>query len=225
MGDHGGVADAERPTTPDPYGGPSPYDNETAIDRTMAQLRALPMGHRRQLPDPDNPYRPELHVFERIASMKQASERVERNAIPVPDSDELCSDDVEAFRLGRGRFVPASAYAHRGATGLAVLVERGTPSIVFLRPDQFPVRAKLPSARLLAGRVRAALGDDSRFTTGPPIDDPRWRGIGVALVDDSVHLRLHTEFDRTVALEPVHARGLAGILEDIVGSLSRRPSG
>ncbi|MEQ8842299.1 MAG: hypothetical protein RIB98_15045 [Acidimicrobiales bacterium] len=213
----------EQSGSPGRYDGPSPYDNRTDIERLLARLGSRSPGRRPALPDADDPSRPEPGPFTWTRSMRRRIEHVARNAIAVADSDELCSADVDVFRLRGGRFVPRSAVDHRGATGFVVLVERGTPAIVFLCPDEFPVRATLWGvAVLLANRVRAALGDVARPTTGPPIDDPRWRGIGVAAIDGTVHVRLHTnEFDRTVALEPDDARRFAVILDVVSGVATR----
>lgn len=51
--------------------------------RTIEQKRALPPGHRRNEPDPDNPYRPELDMLGRIRRLNEAAERNRR------DPDEL----------------------------------------------------------------------------------------------------------------------------------------
>ncbi|MEZ5247173.1 MAG: hypothetical protein R2707_18950 [Acidimicrobiales bacterium] len=142
----------------------------------------------------------------------------ERNAIPVPDSDELFAEDIDVLRRGGARFVPRSAWQQRGATGLVLLSRPSRPSVIFLTRGRLPVRADLPhpGAHRLAERVRIALGDRPGRTTGPLIDDPRWRGIGVAREDDSVRLRLHTDaFDRTVVLDPDAARLLADLLGDL----------
>ena len=47
--------------------------------RTLNRLRERPADHRRAQPDPDNPSRPELAVFDRMAAMQQAIERATRD--------------------------------------------------------------------------------------------------------------------------------------------------
>lgn len=219
MGDPDVVADDD-PDSADPYSGPSPYDQDTAFDRILAQFRArAAAGKQRDDPDPDNPYEPELDWIRLYARIRRTVDRVRRNPVPVADSEEHGPDDVDAFLRGGARFVPASAYQHRGADGLVILAERRFASIVFLSRGRLPVRAVVlhGDMQLVVSRVRAALGENPRSTTGPPIDDPRWRGIGVARQDEAVQIRLHTdEFDRLVILEPADARRLVEVLTPLL---------
>jgi hypothetical protein len=62
-----------------------PYSNlEQRMRRTLERRRRLPPGHRRDLPDPDNPRRPELEVLSIMRSMRAATEQAERDHSPEP---------------------------------------------------------------------------------------------------------------------------------------------
>ncbi|MFT5203465.1 MAG: hypothetical protein ACI9C1_002865 [Candidatus Aldehydirespiratoraceae bacterium] len=68
----------------DPKEGVRISDLDPRLRRTIEQLRRLPPGHRRDLPDPDNPSRPELTVYARIASMRAAVEQHKRDQAREP---------------------------------------------------------------------------------------------------------------------------------------------
>ena len=187
--------------------------------RTVARLLALPPGHRRALPNPDNPYRPELHVLARIASMRRAVERIDRSPIAVTDCDELSHADIDAILLMGATLIPRRPWEVRGTSGFVLMAERRGPSIVFLEPDRYPLRAPLsfPHAHRLAARLRAAVGEDVEASTGPLIDDPGWEGIALQRRQSQVDVRLRAlGFDRDVVLEAGDAAHLADLLEQAV---------
>lgn len=140
-------------------------DNDDPGDSAVAGFASK---QRRALPDPDNPYRPELHVFTRIASMRRAAERIDRSPIAVTDADELSHADIDEILLRGGQLVPRGGFYRRNASGFVVLAERRGPAIVFLEPSRYPLRAPLsfPHADHLAIRLGRAVGEDIEAPIG-----------------------------------------------------------
>jgi len=73
------MTDDQQVDEADPEEGVRISDLEPRLQRLIEQLRQLPPGHKRNLPDPKNPSRPELEVLSRIASMRAAVEQHERD--------------------------------------------------------------------------------------------------------------------------------------------------
>jgi hypothetical protein len=71
------MTDGERDENPDAAEGVRISDLEPSIQRIIEQLRQRPPGHRRNLPDPENPSRPELEVLSRIRTKRAAVEQRE----------------------------------------------------------------------------------------------------------------------------------------------------
>ncbi len=191
-------------------------DSDDPDDPRIARL--LPQ-HRRDLPDPDNPSRPDLEVYARIASMQQAANRADRSPISVGDCDELAHAEADEILRRGGRPVPHTFPRPTRASGFVVMSERRGPSIVFLDPDRYPLRASLSftHGQRLAARLRAAAGEDPEASTGPPVDDPSWQGIALERRGPGVDIRLRAlGFDRDVTLEADDATCLAELLEQIV---------
>jgi len=73
------MTEAESNDATDPTDGVRISDLDQRLLRTLELFRRLPAGHRRNLPDPENPSRPELNVYSRIASMRAAVDQHERD--------------------------------------------------------------------------------------------------------------------------------------------------
>ncbi|MDW3217117.1 MAG: hypothetical protein R8F63_00780 [Acidimicrobiales bacterium] len=185
-------------------------DLDPRLQRLADQIRAQPPDHERDEPDPDDPSRPELEMFDRGRSMRDAIERRRQD-----HALERCwvagESTAAALGITHEWLRSITDYQERagtrtvsdGAGNMAASMVRITPTddgleLTFMERDWPPLVCRLrPNhARALAALVREAQVTEAPERRRYPRVDEHWAGVRAAPVrpvDGSIVLEARFE--------------------------------